>query len=82
MVLVRPDGFIGFRRASADDAAMKALDTHLSTYLQPELRRRGQIRRPRPLIVSRSHIPMPCEGETEDGGGDCRHGAARAGARG
>jgi 2-polyprenyl-6-methoxyphenol hydroxylase-like FAD-dependent oxidoreductase len=34
-VLVRPDGFIGFRRASADDAAMKALDTHLSTYLQP-----------------------------------------------
>ena len=35
MVLVRPDGFIGFRRASADDAAMKSLDTHLSTYLRP-----------------------------------------------
>ena len=35
MVLVRPDGFIGFRRASADDAAMKSLETHLSTYLQP-----------------------------------------------
>ena len=35
MVLVRPDGFIGFRRASADDAAMKSLDTHLLTYLQP-----------------------------------------------
>ena len=35
MVLIRPDGFIGFRRASADDAAMKSLDTHLSTYLQP-----------------------------------------------
>jgi 2-polyprenyl-6-methoxyphenol hydroxylase-like FAD-dependent oxidoreductase len=35
LVLVRPDGFIGFRRASANDAAMKALDTHLSTYLQP-----------------------------------------------
>jgi hypothetical protein len=35
LVLVRPYGFIGFRRASADDAAMKALDTHLSTYLQP-----------------------------------------------
>ena len=35
MVLVRPDGFIGIRRASADDAAMKSLDTHLSTYLQP-----------------------------------------------
>jgi 2-polyprenyl-6-methoxyphenol hydroxylase-like FAD-dependent oxidoreductase len=35
MVLVRPDGFIGFRRPSADDAAMKSLDTHLSTYLRP-----------------------------------------------
>jgi hypothetical protein len=35
MVLVRPDGFIGFRRASADEAAMKSLDTHLSTYLRP-----------------------------------------------
>ena len=35
MVLVRPDGFIGFRRASADDAAMKSLDRHLSTYLEP-----------------------------------------------
>ena len=35
LVLLRPDGFIGFRRASANDAAMKALDTHLSTYLQP-----------------------------------------------
>jgi ethanolamine utilization microcompartment shell protein EutL len=35
MVLVRPDGFIGFRRASVDDVAMKSLDVHLSTYLQP-----------------------------------------------
>ncbi len=35
MVLVRPDGFIGFRRPSADEAAMKSLDTHLSTYLRP-----------------------------------------------
>ena len=35
MVLVRPEGFIGFRRPSADDAAIKSLDTHLSTYLQP-----------------------------------------------
>ncbi len=35
LVLLRPDGFIGFRRASANDAAMKALDTHLSTYLRP-----------------------------------------------
>jgi hypothetical protein len=36
MVLVRPDGFIGFRRASADDAAITALDAHLSTYLRPD----------------------------------------------
>jgi hypothetical protein len=35
VVLVRPDGFIGFRRASADEDAMKALDAHLSTYLRP-----------------------------------------------
>ena len=35
VVLVRPDGFIGFRRASADDAAMASLDAHLSTYLRP-----------------------------------------------
>ena len=34
-VLVRPDGFIGFRRASADEAAMTALDAHLATYLKP-----------------------------------------------
>jgi 2-polyprenyl-6-methoxyphenol hydroxylase-like FAD-dependent oxidoreductase len=36
MVLVRPDGFIGFQRAAADEDAMKALDTHLSTYLHPD----------------------------------------------
>ena len=35
VVLVRPDGFIGFRRASADEKAMTALDAHLSTYLHP-----------------------------------------------
>ena len=35
VVLVRPDGFIGFRRASADEAVMKALDQHLATYLHP-----------------------------------------------
>ncbi len=34
-VLVRPDGFIGFRAAPADDAAMKDLDAHLATYLEP-----------------------------------------------
>ncbi len=36
VVLVRPDGFIGFRRAAADEQAMKALDAHLSTYLHPD----------------------------------------------
>jgi hypothetical protein len=37
VVLVRPDGFIGFRRGSADENAMKALDAHLSTYLHPNV---------------------------------------------
>jgi len=36
VVLVRPDDFIGFRRASADEAVMKALDQHLATYLHPD----------------------------------------------
>ena len=35
MVLVLPDGFVGLSRASADAVAMKSLDAHLSTYLQP-----------------------------------------------
>jgi 2-polyprenyl-6-methoxyphenol hydroxylase-like FAD-dependent oxidoreductase len=34
-VLVRPDGFIGFRAAPADEASMHALDQHLSGYLVP-----------------------------------------------
>jgi 2-polyprenyl-6-methoxyphenol hydroxylase-like FAD-dependent oxidoreductase len=34
-VLVRPDGFIGFRAAPADETAMDALDAHLTTYLVP-----------------------------------------------
>ncbi|MGC2782275.1 MAG: FAD-dependent monooxygenase [Roseiarcus sp.] len=37
VVLVRPDGFIGFRCGSADENAMKALDAHLSTYLHPSV---------------------------------------------
>jgi 2-polyprenyl-6-methoxyphenol hydroxylase-like FAD-dependent oxidoreductase len=36
-LLVRPDGFIGFRVAPADEANMKALDAHLMTYLVPSL---------------------------------------------
>jgi hypothetical protein len=35
-VLVRPDGFIGFRAAPADEMTMDALDAHLATYLVPE----------------------------------------------
>jgi 2-polyprenyl-6-methoxyphenol hydroxylase-like FAD-dependent oxidoreductase len=38
-VLVRPDGFIGFRAAPADAASMQALDEHLSAYLVPTLAR-------------------------------------------
>jgi len=34
-VLVRPDGFIGFRAAPANEATMDALDAHLTTYLVP-----------------------------------------------
>ena len=36
-ILVRPDGFIGFRAAPADETAMDALDAHLTTYLVPEV---------------------------------------------
>ncbi len=32
-ILVRPDGFIGFRAAPADETTMAALDAHLATYL-------------------------------------------------
>jgi len=39
MVLIRPDGFIGFRAAPADEASMQALDEHLSAYLVPTLAR-------------------------------------------
>jgi hypothetical protein len=38
-ILVRPDGFIGFRAAPADEASMRALDEHLSGYLVPALPR-------------------------------------------
>jgi hypothetical protein len=36
-ILVRPDGFIGFRAAPADEMAMDALDAHLTTYLVPDV---------------------------------------------
>jgi hypothetical protein len=35
-ILVRPDGFIGFRAAPADETTMGALDAHLATYLVPD----------------------------------------------
>jgi len=34
-VLVRPDGYLGFRAASADAAGLTALDAHLGSYLIP-----------------------------------------------
>jgi 2-polyprenyl-6-methoxyphenol hydroxylase-like FAD-dependent oxidoreductase len=36
-ILVRPDGFIGFRAAPADETTMDALDDHLATYLVPDV---------------------------------------------
>jgi hypothetical protein len=35
-ILVRPDGFVGFRADPADEATMDALDAHLATYLIPD----------------------------------------------
>lgn len=37
-ILVRPDGFIGFRAVPTDEATMAALDAHLATYLVPDVR--------------------------------------------
>jgi 6-methylpretetramide 4-monooxygenase / 4-hydroxy-6-methylpretetramide 12a-monooxygenase len=34
-ILIRPDGFIGFRAAPADRAGLRALDAHLDSYLVP-----------------------------------------------
>ena len=36
-ILVRPDGFIGFRAAPANETTMDALDAHLTTYLVPNV---------------------------------------------
>ena len=35
VVLVRPDGMIGFRAVPADENGIAALDAHLSSYLVP-----------------------------------------------
>jgi hypothetical protein len=37
VVLIRPDGHIGFRFPAADAPALAALDRHLSSYLIPDL---------------------------------------------
>jgi hypothetical protein len=34
-ILVRPDGFVGFRADPADAVAIDALDVHLASYLIP-----------------------------------------------
>ncbi|CAH1652419.1 2-polyprenyl-6-methoxyphenol hydroxylase-like FAD-dependent oxidoreductase [Hyphomicrobiales bacterium] len=34
-ILIRPDGFIGFRASALDDIAIGALDAHLAAYLTP-----------------------------------------------
>jgi hypothetical protein len=36
VVLIRPDGHIGFRSPSADAGSLAALDRHLSSYLIPD----------------------------------------------
>ena len=35
VVLVRPDGHVGFRALAADPTALAALDRHLAAYLVP-----------------------------------------------
>jgi 2-polyprenyl-6-methoxyphenol hydroxylase-like FAD-dependent oxidoreductase len=37
-ILVRPDGFVGFRAEPGDEIAMNALDAHLATYLVPNVK--------------------------------------------
>ena len=34
-ILVRPDGYVGFRAGPADEAGLRAVDSHLSSYLRP-----------------------------------------------
>ncbi|HEY7296339.1 MAG TPA: hypothetical protein VH684_00265 [Xanthobacteraceae bacterium] len=49
-ILVRPDGFVGFRANPADEMTMDALDAHLATYLIPN--------------VSATNL-VPCFGQSE-----------------
>ena len=61
VVLVRPDGFIGFRRASADDSSDEVSRYAPFDLSSAQLRRRGRIRGWRPLIASRSRDRDACE---------------------
>ena len=53
-ILVRPDGFIGFRAAPVDETTMDALDDHLATYLVP---RGGASAAPARLFLRRKSGP-------------------------
>jgi 2-polyprenyl-6-methoxyphenol hydroxylase-like FAD-dependent oxidoreductase len=46
-VLVRPDGFVGFRADPADETTMGALDAHLTSYLIPHV----DATHPRPIAA-------------------------------
>jgi 6-methylpretetramide 4-monooxygenase / 4-hydroxy-6-methylpretetramide 12a-monooxygenase len=36
-ILIRPDGYIGFRAVPADEAGLRAVDAHLNSYLVPQV---------------------------------------------
>ena len=50
-ILVRPDGFVGFRADPADETTMDALDAHLMTYLIPHI----GATYPRPIAEADAH---------------------------
>jgi FAD binding domain len=54
-VLVRPDGFIGFRAAPATETTMGALDAHLATYLVPGFGASYDALRPAMCVKSNRH---------------------------
>lgn len=41
-LLIRPDGYVGFRAVPADEAGLDALDAHLSSYLIPAAEANGR----------------------------------------
>ena len=43
-ILVRPDGFVGFRADASDEMTMNALDAHLATYLIPNAAAAREVR--------------------------------------